>query len=349
MKFLIVGLGGIGQRHVRNLRALVGSEAEILAYRVRRESPTLTDDLRVEAGSNVEEKYGLRVLGDLEAALAEGPDAVLVCNPSSLHLSVAIRAAQAGCGLFIEKPLSHNLEHTGELIDLVETQQLTGMVGYQMRFHPCLRRLQQLLEAGAIGRVVAARIEVGEYLPGWHAYEDYRQMYASRASLGGGVILSQIHELDYVYWLFGMPTRVFAVGGHLTRLDLDVEDTASILMECTVDGRTIPVHVHQDYIQRPPARTCEVIGDAGKILVDLRGMTLQHFGADGELRESLAHPEFQRNLMFLEEMGHFLACLERRETPNVTIRDGAQSLTIALAAKESLEGGRVVEIGRQHS
>ena len=79
---------------------------------------------------------------------------------------------------------------------------------------------------------MAVRIEVGEYLPGWHTYEDYRQMYASRADLGGGVILSQIHELDYLYWLFGLPKRVFALGGHLTRLEVDVEDIASILLEC---------------------------------------------------------------------------------------------------------------------
>ena len=59
---------------------------------------------------------------------------------------------------------------------------------------------------------MAVRIEIGEYLPGWHTYEDYRRMYASRADLGGGVVLSQIHELDYVYWLFGMPKRVFAWG-----------------------------------------------------------------------------------------------------------------------------------------
>jgi predicted dehydrogenase len=347
MKFLVAGLGGIGQRHVRNLRALVGPTAEILAYRVRRDSPTLTDSLSVEPGSSVEEKYSLRVFDDLNAALGEGPDAVLVCNPSSLHVQVALTAARAGCALFVEKPLSNTAEGTAELIDLVETKRLVGLVGYQMRFHPSLQRAHALLEAGAIGRVVAVRIEVGEYLPSWHTYEDYRQMYASRADLGGGVILSQIHELDYVYWLFGMPRLVFALGGHLTRLEVDVEDTASILMECTVDGRAIPVHVHQDYIQRPPSRTCEVIGDAGKIIIDLRQLTVTAFDAEGNITESSSNPGFERNQLFLDEMRHFLACLEGRETPRVSIRDGARSLRIALAAKQSMETGQVVDLTRQ--
>lgn len=345
MRFLVAGLGGIGQRHVRNLRTLVPS-ADILAYRVRRDSPALTDGLTAEPGRSVEEKYGLRVFADLDAALAERPDAVLVCNPSSLHMPVAVKAAQAGCALFIEKPLSDTAAGTSELIDLVERGSLVGLVGYQLRFHPGLRRAQALLEAGAIGRVVAVRIEVGEYLPGWHTYEDYRQMYASRADLGGGVILSQIHELDYVYWLFGMPTRVFALGGHLTRLEVDVEDTASILLECIVDGRAVPVHVHQDYIQRPPSRTCEVIGDAGKILVDLRQMTLTAFDAEGNVMESSSNPGFERNQLFLDEMTHFLACLDGRENPSVSIRDGAQSLSIALAAKRSIDTGQVVELAQ---
>ncbi len=125
------------------------------------------------------------------------------------------------------------------MIDAIERQRLVCLVGYQLRFHPGLEAVQSLLKAGAIGRVIAARLEFGEYLPNWHPYEDYRQMPASHRELGGGVILSQIHDLDYAYALFGLPRRVFAVGGHLSSLDVDVEDTASILMECVVDGRSI--------------------------------------------------------------------------------------------------------------
>ena len=347
MRFLVAGLGGIGQRHVRNLRTLAGPAAEILAYRVRRDSPALTDNLAVEPGENVEEKYGVTVFADLDEAIAKGPDAVLVCNPSSLHVPVALKAARAGSALFIEKPLSNTSDGVRELIDVVESKSLVGLVGYQLRSHPCLLRAHALLDAGAIGRIVAVRIQVGEYLPGWHTYEDYRQMYASRAELGGGVILSQIHELDYLYWLFGMPTRAFALGGHMTRLEVDVEDTASILLECDIDGRAVPVHVQMDYIQRPPSRTCEVIGDAGKILIDLRALTLTAFDAEGNITESSAHPGFERNQLFLEEMRHFLACLEGLETPRVSIRDGARSLAIALAAKRSIETGQVVDLPRQ--
>jgi predicted dehydrogenase len=345
MRFLVLGLGGIGQRHVRNLRTILGDDAEIFAYRVLRNSPTLTDRLAVEDKVNVEEKYGITVVSDFEAGLALKPDAVLICNPSSLHVPMAMAAAEAGCHLFIEKPLSHNEDDVQKLIDLVESRGLVTLVGYQLRFHPVLRRLESLLKEHAIGKVTAVRIEVGEYLPGWHTYEDYRQMYASRADLGGGVILSQIHELDYIYWLFGLPQKLFALGGHLSDLEIDVEDTASILMECVVDGRAVPVHLHQDYLQRPPSRTCEVIGSAGKILLDFNALSVTQYGAEGQLEVHDSFEGFERNELFLDEMKHFLACVRHEETSLVTVREGAQSLRMALAAKESLATGSIQNLG----
>jgi predicted dehydrogenase len=344
MKVLMVGLGGIGQRHVRNLRALLGSEVEILAYRSRKLPQVVTERLEIEAGATVEEKYNIQAYTDLDSALGRKPDVVFVCNPSSLHMPVACAAAEAGCHLFIEKPLSHTSDRVDELIKIVDTKRLVSLVGYQLRFHPCLQRLRDLLQQGAIGRVLAVRAEVGEYLPGWHRYEDYRQMYASRSQLGGGVILSQIHELDYLYWLFGLPRRVFALGGHLSSLEVDVEDVASILLECTIDGQAIPVQVHMDYVQRPPSRTCKVIGDNGKISVDFHALTLQYFDRDGGLAETTSFDGFQRNQLFLDEMKHFMACLQGQQSPLVTVRGGAQSLQVALAAKQSLQTGNVVEL-----
>ena len=335
----MIGLGGIGQRHLRNLRAQLGSQVEILAYRVRRESNVLTDKLQIEPGSSLEEKYDVAVFNDLNAALAQKPDVAFICNPSSMHLSVALAAAEAGCHLLIEKPVSHNLDDLDKLIETVERKQLVALVAYQMRFHPCLKRVHSLLAQNAIGSVLAVRAEVGEYLPGWHLYEDYRQMYASRREQGGGVILSQIHEMDYLYWMFGFPRKIFALGGHLSRLEIDVEDVASILM----DFNGIPVHLHQDYIQRPPSRTLQIIGDQGKIIADFRTLTVEHFNENGELQKRDSFEGFNRNQMFMEELAHFFACIEGRETPIVLLRDGAQSLRMALAAKESLETGKIVE------
>jgi predicted dehydrogenase len=346
MKILIMGLGGIGQRHLRNLRSLGRNDLEIIAYDPRTNLPVLTDQLKIEDEASLEEKYNLVTFSDVQQALAQKPQAVFVCNPTSLHVPAALQAAREGCALFIEKPLSHNLEHVDELISLVQSRGLVAAVGYQMRFHPCLQRLQTLVQEKIIGRILSVRAVVGEYLPGWHTYEDYRQGYAARQDLGGGVILSQIHERDYLYWLFGMPRRIFGLGGHLSNLEVDVEDTADILMECFMDGHPVPISLHQDYVQNPSSRSCEIVGDAGKILVDLRALTVTVYNGLGNQVEAISYEGFQRNQLFMDELKCFFDSMQGKSTLLVNLHDGMQSLRMALAAKESLATGKVVEIER---
>jgi predicted dehydrogenase len=259
-------------------------------------------------------------------------------------MPVALVAARAGMDVFIEKPLSDRWEGVDELIGIVSRRKLAGAVGYQMRFHPCVRRLRELIEAKAVGRVITVSALVGEFLPAWHTYEDYRALYASRRDLGGGVILTQIHELDYLGALFGQPERVFALGGHFSGLDVDVEDTASLLLEYVVDGTMVPVHVHQDYVMRPPSRTCEVTGELGRIAVDFIAARVVVTNHRGDRVEVSSFSDFDRNDMFVEEMKHFLACVRREATPVVSIADGARSLHVALAALESLRTGAVINI-----
>jgi predicted dehydrogenase len=341
-RFLLVGLGGIGQRHLRNLRTLLGDEAEFLAYRQRRSSPVLTNGMDVESGSNLESKYRLRVFADLNEALAERPEAVIISNPTSLHLAVARAAVGAGCHLFIEKPLAHEMNGVADLLDLIESKKLVTLVGYQWRFHPCLIALRDVLQANTIGRVIAVRARFGEYLPNWHPYEDYRQSYAARRELGGGVLLTQIHDFDYLGWLFGWPRRLFCIGGKLSNLEIDVEDTASTLMECEVAGRTVPIHLQQDYLTNPGERSCEVVGESGKISANLADGILQVWTAGGKLASQERFDMIDRNQIFLEELKHFLACLDGTETSRVTAREGARSLQVALAARESMTTGKIV-------
>jgi predicted dehydrogenase len=343
-KVLFVGLGGIGQRHLRNLRRICGDSLEVCALRTRRLNITLTDSLQVESGADLESKYHVRVVTAVDDALAFQPRYAFICNPSSLHVPVALALAQAGVHLFIEKPLSHDLYQVQELIEVVLRKQLIGFVGYQFRFHPCVQRLREIVSSGIIGRSLAARVQVGEYLPNWHQYEDYRQMYASKAELGGGVILSQIHELDYLFWLFGVPKNVYTVGGHLSPLEIDVEDVASSLFRFEQNGFPVPVSLLQDYVQRPSSRDCSIIGEEGRVHLDLTKNQLLRFDISGQLVENLEIVNLQRNDLFINETRHFLDCVEGKNTPLVSLGDGAQSLRMALATKLSLKEQRIVSL-----
>jgi len=140
-----------------------------------------------------------------------------------------------------------------------------------------------------------------------------------------------------------MPKSVYAIVGHLSSLEIDVEDVASILMGVHIDGHIVPVHLHQDFLQSPPSRTCKVIGDNGKIFADLTALTVTSYRRDGPIVEVKDFSGFERNKLFQDEMAHFIGCLDSGDKPCVTIREGAQSLSMALAAKKSLVDGNVID------
>jgi predicted dehydrogenase len=328
-RILICGLGSIGRRHLRNLRAL-GEEDIVL---LRSGKGTLPDD----------ELAGLPVERDLRSALGNWrPDAVVVATPTALHLEAAIPAARAGCHLLLEKPVSHSLARVAELQTEAARSGSRVLVGFQFRFHPGLHAIKQLLEQGAIGRPTSVRVNWGEYLPDWHPWEDYRGSYSARSDLGGGVVLTLCHPLDYLDWLFGRPDRLWARVAHLSEFDLDVEDTADIAM-AYASGMTATVHL--DYIQRPPEHGLMITGTQGTIHWDGLAGKVRVYGAETETWEEIATPSgFERNTLFLDEMRHFLQVVAGQARPVCTLEDGVFALRLCLASKESSATGRVVEL-----
>ena len=321
MKFLIAGFGSIGRRHFRNLLAL--GERDILFYRTHQS--TLPDD----------ELAGFPVESDLRAALAYKPDAVIVSNPTALHLDVAIPAARCGCHLLLEKPVSHSMARLGELEQAVNQNGCRVLVGFQFRFNPGLQKIKQLLIEGVIGEPLSAHAHWGEYMPAWHPWEDYRSGYAARPELGGGVVLTLCHPLDYLRWLLGEVEALWAFTSR-KGLNLAVEDTAEISLQLK-NGTLAAVHV--DYNQRPASHYLEIIGTAGTLRWDDADgiVRMARIGPDGTgtAWQEFAPPSgFERNWMFLEELRHFFAVLHGLTEPACSLQDGIQVLRLALAARQ---------------
>lgn len=337
MRVLIAGLGAIGQRHARNLRARYGDQVELLAYRTRRLPFVVTEALQRDDSRTVDEALGVRVFHDLDEALACRPTAVFVCTPSSHHVGIAQRAAEAGCHLYIEKPVSHTLDGLDQLRQTVSAKRLVGVVGCQWRFHPCVQWLRDVLAADGLGRVIHAEIDYAEYLPDWHPYEDYRTSYAARADLGGGVVLTQIHDYDLAWWLFGAPRRVTATGGHLSSLDVDVEDTVDVLLE----GDRVPVRIRQTFASRPPRRVVTVVGEKHTATVDLLSGEAR---SDSDRIPPLKLDGYQRNQMFLDTLAHFGDCVAGRASSAIPIEEGVAVLRVALAVKDAMRTGATVEL-----
>lgn len=343
LKVLFVGLGGIGQRHLRNLKYLKGDSVEIYAYRCRKSQFVLDNTLHIIHGEELDKKYDIINVDSLDGISALGIDAAFICNPTSMHIATLNQLLRADCGIFIEKPLSQDMEGIKAAETLIREKDRIVFVGYQNRYHPCIKKAKKLIDSRAIGRVISVRAEIGENVRNWHKYEDYRTMYACRKELGGGVVVTQIHELDYLYHIFGMPRDVHAVGGKLSDLEIDVEDTAEILMTYRVDEYLVPVSVHMDYLQVPICRTCRIIGSDGFINFDLLNHHISVYDANGHLTLCDIY-EFDRNDMFLEEMKDFLDSVESKKSSVIPFSEGIKSLEIASYVLESMRSGRIVRV-----
>lgn len=328
MKFLIAGFGSIGRRHFRNLRAL--GQNEIVLLRSRRS--TLDD----------EEVAGYPVEMTIEAALAHRPDALIVANPTALHLDVAIPAAEAGCHVLMEKPISDSLEGVNRLREAAEQNQVQVMMGFQFRFHPGLARAKALIHEGAIGRVLTARAHWGEYLPDWHPWEDYRNSYAAKAELGGGVVRTLTHPIDYMRWLFGDVRKLWAFAGQISDLEVDVEDVGEIGL---VFDSGVMAGIQVNYFQRPPRHQLEIVGTRGTIRWDNADGACHLWSADRAEWETYPLPDgFDRNDLFLAEMLHFieLASGNLPRTQGSMLADGIAAQELVAAVYEAARAERVL-------
>ena len=336
VRALIVGLGAVGQRHARNLRALRPG-IELIAWRQRGRLGVIRDDLSFDPDADPAAVLGIRAYPDLDAALATSPDVTVICTPPSHHVPVALRALTGGCHLFIEKPVSHSLDGLARLQAAAAERVRIVAVGCQWRFHPCVEYLRHALWTTALGRTKRVDIDFSEYLPEWHPYEDYRESYAAQADLGGGVVLSQIHDYDLAHWLCGPPRSVFATGGRVGDLEVNVEDTVQAQVDCAA----ATVFVRQTFAERERHRRITVQAEGGTIHCDLLAAQVKFSDPPGG---GLDIQAFDRNDMFLDVMRDFLTAVEGGGAPRTALADGIAVLRTALGVRESIRTRRPVDM-----
>ena len=325
MKIIVVGYGSIGKRHVNNLLLIPNIEIIICTHR-----------------NNVDNsiKNKCKIFESINDCINEKPVAAVISNVTSLHIQTALKLASAGIHLFIEKPLSNNLENIKELSNIVHDKKLITFMGYNLRFHNCIKKIKELLENNEIGKVISVNVESGSYLPDWHLDEDYRDSYASKENLGGGVVLTCIHEIDYLHWFFGEIKELFAITGKFSDLKIEVDDLASVIMKFS---NNIIAQLHLDFFQRPDFRCCKIVGINGTIYWDSTDNIVKVY--DIKLKkwiEKINIINYQRNDMYFDEMKYFLDCVANNKNSNNNIDNGISTLKIALDIIESSKLKRLI-------
>lgn len=325
-RILVVGLGSIGKRHLRLARELL-PEADIRV-------------LRHQAGSPVPE-LASGVFSCIEEALAFAPQIAVIASPATFHIAVAQRLAEAGVHLLIEKPLSASPDGVMKLLETCRQQGAVLQTGYNLRFLPSLQRFREMLGERVIGKVLSVRCEIGQYLPSWRPEADYRQGVSARREMGGGALLELSHELDYLRWVFGEVGWVRATLSRQSSLEIDVEDTAHLILGFTpaTDEHQLIATVNMDFVRHDTTRLCTAIGEHGSLRWNGLTGVVELYEAGAKEWRRLFHLPHQRDDSYLAEWRNFIGCVNEHQTPLITGEDGLQVLQIIEAARASAASG----------
>ncbi len=327
MKILVVGYGSIGKRHVQNLLKIPNVEILICTKQNIR-NPCIKK---------------VKILKSISECIKENPEIGIISNESSYHVKTAIKLAKLGIDLFIEKPLSNSLDGSKELLSIVKKNKVITQMGCQFRFHKCIKKMKNIISNKKLGKIISVRSECGSFLPDWHPNENYSKSYAARNDLGGGVVLTNIHEIDYLYWFFGDVSQVISITGKYSDLKISADDLSIGILKFK---NNIIAELHLDYFQKPDYRSCKIIGSMGTVFWDSDTNIVSFYeNKKNKWIKVLKWTKYDRNLMFKEELTHFLNCVNKRKTTiNPVEKDGIATLRIGLAIIKSSKLRKMIKV-----
>ncbi len=332
-RVLIVGLGSIGQRHLRLAREIFpGADIRVMRHHALSEVP----------------EYANGCFSRVDEAISFAPQIAVIASPATFHIDIAQALAHVGVHLLIEKPLSASIDGVTKLLETCHEKRTILLTGYNLRYLSSLQRFRDLLFERIIGKVLSVRCEIGQYLPSWRPDRDYRFGVSARRELGGGALLELSHELDYLRWIYGEVEWVMATLSRQSDLEIDVEDSAHLTVGFVrlADGHQLIGTVSLDFIRHDTTRVCLAIGKNGTLRWNGLTGVVDLFEAGKKEWSELFRHQHQRDESYRAEWQDFISCVNENKTPLISGEDGLKVLQIIEAARLSSDSGFKVPVAK---
>src|SRR4030042_6644916 len=294
MNVLVVGFGAIGRRHLLNLTKIDCID-EIIVY----------TSIKNNNNKDYEKKapfIDASTLALSDICKRQKIDFAIIANQTYKHIDTAIILAEKGVHLFIEKPLSHNLEKVDLLKEIMQKKQVKVFVAYNLRLLPAIQYIKDQLSQKLLGDLYFVKIEVGQYLPSWRPLSDYRERYSARKEQGGGAALDLSHEIDYMRYLFGAPVSWKIMKSKVSDLDINSEDIFKGIYRFSSG---FLCSVHMDYIRHNKKRGINIVGSKGTLEGDFIKKYIKMQKKSGEISLIEDARLFDVDESYKSELNHF--------------------------------------------
>ncbi len=332
MKFLVVGLGSMGKRRIRNLQYL--KEKDIIGFDMR-------EDRRKEA----EEKYGIKTFGNIDEAMKQNPGTLIISTPPNHHMEYELLAAKNSKHFFCEAGVF--TEKLEELIKLCKKNKIVAAPSCTFRFNGSVKIIKKLVDKNRIGKIVSLTYHLGQYLPDWHPWEDITEFYAGQKDTAATREMVPF-ELEWITWIFGDIKRISCIKGKMSSLKADIDDVYQLILE--FKNKIIGNYL-VEVISRTPTRIMRIIGEEGTIEWDWMSDTVKVYDAKTkkwtELKEEQGFKEkgyVTKEGMYIEEIKHFLNAIAGKEKYMYTLEDDKKILGLLEACEKSAKEGRHIII-----
>jgi predicted dehydrogenase len=320
-RVLVLGVGSIGERHLRCFQATGRGEVAFVEVR-----PDLRDEIA--------RRYGVPGFDSLESSSGWRPTSAVVATPAPLHVPQARQLVDSGIHVLIEKPLSTSFEGLGELAKRVEQQRVTVGVAYVYRSFPLVQTVRAVLQEGRFGKPLQFVTVSGQHFPTYRPA--YREIYYRDRAMGGGAIQDALtHGINAGEWLLGPIDRLIADAAHQALPGVEVEDTVHLLARHGTVMASYSLNQHQAPNESSNTLVCE----RGTIRWEThrnRWMWMTEPG--GEWHVETLDPA-ERDSHFVAQAHGFLDAVEGICPVACSLEEAAQTLRVNLAALRSLKTG----------
>lgn len=313
-RVLVIGVGSIGERHVRCFQRTGRAELSICET---------NPELRNLIADRYEVRSSFESLGD---ALADPPEIAVICTPAPLHVPMATQLAEAGSHLLIEKPLSTSLMGVDALQTLVQKRSLACSIAYVYRAHPVLTAMREAIQSGRFGRPLQIVAVGGQHFP--HYRPAYRTIYYNDRATGGGAIQDALtHVINAGEWIAGPITRVAADAAHLALEGVDVEDTVHVIARHGNVLASYSLNQHQPNNET----TITVVCERGTVRFEGHQNRWRWTTRPEEAWHDEEFPPLERDDIFIRQADAFLDAVEGRGPVACTLEEGLRTLRVNLA------------------